>query len=393
MEKSMKFKMTRKKMAILVLLVIIVPIVYNKLAGTVMGLIQRQAMMQPKEVVVNEPQTEEVNISVESTGRVEAKYSVDVIARVSGFLLKKYFKEGDFVKKGQLLFQIDPKEYQLEVNNSQAAVNQYGALLKNAQQELNRANALIKEDLISHSDVDQSLATRNSNRALLDSARQKLELARVNLSYTRIHSPIDGRIGKVKITEGNYVDATSGSLVNISSMNPVYVTFSLRSQDFVKLLKASDKFKDVQVKAQFDNGVIYDKIGKIDFVDNQIDQNSGSVQMRAVFDNSKGWLVPGDYMKVTLIAPKKVEYMTVPQACAKGDAMSGYYVWTVEDGKAVRKDIKVSDDINNNWVVDSGLDKSDQVIVSGIQNIAMQGQKIKVIDAETYAKKEKAGKE
>lgn len=389
----MKFKMTRKKMAILVLLVIIVPIVYNKLAGTVMGLIQRQAMMQPKEVVVNEPQTEEVNISVESTGRVEAKYSVDVIARVSGFLLKKYFKEGDFVKKGQLLFQIDPKEYQLEVNNSQAAVNQYGALLKNAQQELNRANALIKEDLISHSDVDQSLATRNSNRALLDSARQKLELARVNLSYTRIHSPIDGRIGKVKITEGNYVDATSGSLVNISSMNPVYVTFSLRSQDFVKLLKASDKFKDVQVKAQFDNGVIYDKIGKIDFVDNQIDQNSGSVQMRAVFDNSKGWLVPGDYMKVTLIAPKKVEYMTVPQACAKGDAMSGYYVWTVEDGKAVRRDIKVSDDINNNWVVDSGLDKSDQVIVSGIQNIAMQGQKVKVIDAETYAKKEKAGKE
>lgn len=380
-------------MAILVLLVIVVPIVYNKLAGTVMGLIQRQAMMQPKEVVVNEPQTEEVNISVESTGRVEAKYSVDVIARVSGFLLKKYFKEGDFVKKGQLLFQIDPKEYQLEVNNSQAAVNQYGALLKNAQQELNRANALIKEDLISHSDVDQSLATRNSNRALLDSARQKLELARVNLSYTRIHSPIDGRIGKVKITEGNYVDATSGSLVNISSMNPVYVTFSLRSQDFVKLLKASDKFKDVQVKAQFDNGVIYDKIGKIDFVDNQIDQNSGSVQMRAVFDNSKGWLVPGDYMKVTLIAPKKVEYMTVPQACAKGDAMSGYYVWTVEDGKAVRKDIKVSDDINNNWVVDSGLDKSDQVIVSGIQNIAMQGQKVKVIDAETYAKKEKAGKE
>lgn len=389
----MKFKMTRKKMAILVLLVIIVPIVYNKLVGTVMGLIQRQAMMQPKEVVVNEPQTEEVNISVESTGRVEAKYSVDVIARVSGFLLKKYFKEGDFVKKGQLLFQIDPKEYQLEVNNSQAAVNQYGALLKNAQQELNRANALIKEDLISHSDVDQSLATRNSNRALLDSARQKLELARVNLSYTRIHSPIDGRIGKVKITEGNYVDATSGSLVNISSMNPVYVTFSLRSQDFVKLLKASDKFKDVQVKAQFDNGVIYDKIGKIDFVDNQIDQNSGSVQMRAVFDNSKGWLVPGDYMKVTLIAPKKVEYMTVPQACAKGDAMSGYYVWTVEDGKAVRKDIKVSDDINNNWVVDSGLDKSDQVIVSGIQNIAMPGQKVKVIDAETYAKKEKAGKE
>lgn len=389
----MKFKMTRKKMAILVLLVIIVPIVYNKLAGTVMGLIQRQAMMQPKEVVVNEPQTEEVNISVESTGRVEAKYSVDVIARVSGFLLKKYFKEGDFVKKGQLLFQIDPKEYQLEVNNSQAAVNQYGALLKNAQQELNRANALIKEDLISHSDVDQSLATRNSNRALLDSARQKLELARVNLSYTRIHSPIDGRIGKVKITEGNYVDATSGSLVNISSMNPVYVSFSLRSDDFVKLLKASNRLKDVKVRVQFDNGQWYDQIGKIDFVDNQIDQNSGSIPMRATFENPKNWLVPGDYMKVQLIAPQKTSYMIVPQSCTKGDAMSGYYVWGVENGKSVRKDIKVSDDVvNKNWIVKEGLTLNDEIVVAGIQNITMEGQKVKILSAEEYAKRESKGK-
>ena len=115
-----------------------------------------------------------------------------------------------------MIFQIDPKEYQLEVNNSRAAVSQYSALLKNAQQELDRANALVKEDLISRSDVDSSLASRNSNKALLDAARQKFELAKVNLGYTSIKSPIDGRIGKIKITEGNYVNATSGPLVNIS---------------------------------------------------------------------------------------------------------------------------------------------------------------------------------
>lgn len=375
----MNIKLTRKQLAVIILLIIIVPIIYNKTSGLIIGMLQKQAMRMPKEVVVDNPHMEQVNVSAESIGRVEAQYSIDVIARVSGFLLKKYFKEGDFVKKGQLLFQIDPREYQLSVNNSRAAVNQYQALYTNAQQEWHRANALVKEDLISRSDVDSSLAARNQNKALLDSANQQLELAKVNLSYTSIRSPIDGRIGKVNITEGNYVTATSGSLVNVASVSPVYVSFSLKGDDFVKLLKASDEFKDVEVKVQFGDGSWYDKVGTVNFVDNKIDKDSGSVQMRATFDNEKGWLVPGAYMKVKLTAPKTVEFMTVPQACAKGDAMSGYYVWAVQDNKAVRKDIKVSDDINNNWIVEDGLNKSDVIVVSGIQNVAAEGQKLKII--------------
>ena len=375
----MKYQMTRKKWGILILAVIIVPIIYNKTSGIIAAIAQRRAMSMPKEVEVGNPHIEEVNVSAESTGRVEAEYSVDLVARVPGFLLKKYFKEGDFVKKGQVLFQIDPREYQIEVNNSQANVNQYSALLKNAQQELNRANALVKEDLISRSDVDQSLASRNQNKALYDAARQQLELAKVNLGYTKIKSPIDGRIGKVNMTEGNYVTATSGSLVNISSVNPVFVTFSLKSDDFVRLLKASNKFKDAKVEVQFDGGSWYDKIGKVNFVDNKIDKNSGSVTLRATFDNSKGWLVPGAYMKVKITAPKLVKYMTVPQASTKGDAMSGYYVWAVEDNKAVKKNIKVSDAIDNNWVVNSGLNLDDTIVLSGIQNIAVEGQKLKPI--------------
>jgi membrane fusion protein (multidrug efflux system) len=388
----MKIKMTKKRLAIVVLLIIVVPIIYNRLSGAVAGIMMQKAMSMPKEVVVDRPYNKGANISAESTGRVEAQYSVDVIARVSGWLQKKYFNEGDFVHKGQLLFQIDPKEYQLEVNNSRAAVNQYSALLKNAQQELDRANSLIKEDLISHSDVDSSLATRNSNRALLDAARQKYELALVNLGYTRIISPIEGRIGKIKITEGNYVTATSGPLVNISSLDPVYVSFSLRSSDFIKLLKASDKFKDVQVKVQFSTGEWYSEIGQINFVDNQIDQNSGSVPMRATFKNPKGILVPGDYMKVELVAPKQIEFLMVPQSCTKGDAMSGYYVWVVKDNKAVRRDIKVSDAVDNNWIVTEGLSADDTIVVAGIQDIATEGQSLKIITSEEYNKKEKAGK-
>ena len=382
----MKINLTRKQWAVVLLLVIIVPIAYNKTAGAITGFIQKQAIKMPKEVVVDNPHIEKVNVSAEATGRVEAQYSIDVIARVSGFLLKKYFHEGDFVKQGQLLFQIDPKEYQLSVNNSRAAVNQYNALYTNAQQEWNRANALVKEDLISRSDVDSSLAARNQNRALLDSANQQLELAKVNLSYTSIRSPIDGRIGKVNITEGNYVSPTSGSLVNVSSVTPVYVTFSLKSDDFVKLLKASDRFKDVQVKVQFGDGTWYNKVGKINFVDNKIDKDSGSVQMRATFDNTKMWLVPGDYMKVKLIAPKKVEYLTVPQSCTKGDAMSGYYVWSVKDDKAVKKDIKISDDIDNNWIVENGLNTTDTIVVSGIQNVSAEGQKLKITKIQSEEK-------
>ncbi len=387
----MKINMTRKKLGILILLIIIVPIIYNKTSGFITGMIQKQMMMLPKEVEVDKPQIVEVNVSAEATGRVEAKYSVDLVARVPGFLLKKYFKEGDFVKKGQVLFQIDPREYEIEVNNSRASVNQYSALLKNAQQELNRANALVKEDLISRSDVDQSLATRNQNKALLDAATQQLALAKVNLSYTTIKSPIDGRIGKVNITEGNYVTATSGSLVNIASVNPVYVTFNLKSDDFVKLLRASNQYKDVEVKVQFDDGTWYDKIGKVNFVDNKIDKDSGSVNMRATFDNTKMWLTPGGYMKVKLVAPQIVKYMTVPQACTKGDAMSGYYVWTVKDNKAVRTNIKVSDNIDNNWVVTSGLDPDATVVVNGIQNIASEGQKLKIVQ-KSQNTNEEAGK-
>ena len=387
---KLNIKMTRKKLAILILIIIIVPIVYNKLSGLVTGLIMQQMMKMPKEVVVDYPVNTNSFVQAESTGRVEAKYSIDVMARVAGFLQKKYFKEGDFVKKDQVLFQIDPQEFQLEVRNSQANVNQYSALLLNSQKELDRANALIKEDLVSHSYVDQSLASRNQNQALLDAASQKLQLAKVNLGYTTIKSPIDGRIGKIKITEGNYVSLTSGPLVNVSSINPVYVTFSLRTSDFVKMLRASDKFKDVKVKVQFEGGRWYDNTGVVDFVDNQIDKNSGSIQMRATFENPKGWLVPGDYMKVSLISPQKFKYMTVPQACTKGDAMSGYYVWVIDkDNKAVRKDIKVSDEIDNHWIVESGLSAKDRVVVAGVQNINVEGQKVKILTKKEYEKKQK----
>ena len=114
--------------------------------------------------------------------------------------------------------------------------------------------------------------------------------------------------------------------------------------------------------------------------------------MRAVFDNSKGWLVPGNYMKVKLTAPKIVDYMVVPQSCTKGDPMSGYYVWTVKDNKAVRKDIEVSNSVNNNWIVESGLNFSDVVVVAGIQNVSAEGQKLKIIDNEDYVKNLNAGK-
>lgn len=388
----MELKITRKRAAIAILLIIILPIIYNKTASQITGFIQKRAMMMPKEVVVDNPHLMEINVSAEATGRVEAKYSVDVVARVPGFLIEKHFKEGDFVKKGQLIFQIDPREYQIQVNNSLAQVNQYSALLTNAQKELDRANALIKEDLISRSDVDQSLAVRNQNKALLDAAKQEYELAKVNLGYTSIKSPIDGRIGKVNITEGNYVTATSGPLVNISSTAPVYVAFSLKSSDFIKLLRASDKLKDVAVRVQYEGGRWHEEVGTIDFIDNKIDKNSGTISMRGLFENKKGWLVPGDYMRVELIAPKKITYMTVPQACTKGDAMSGYYVWTVSDNKAVRKDIEVSDSIDNNWVVESGLLETDTVVVSGIQNVNAEGQELKVIGYEEYVKKLNAGK-
>ena len=368
-----------------ILAVILVPIIWNQGSSLIAGAIQAYMAKQPKEVEVSTPLAKEIKPEYSTSGRIEAQKSVDIIARVSGWLQERYFQEGDKVKKGQKLFLIEPDEYVLAAKSARATVNENAAVYKNSEIALKRAEQLLKEDLVSREYYDDALADRNKNRASLDGAISDMNKANLNLSYTNITSPMDGRIGKKNISEGNYVTPSSGVLAQIYTTNPMKVIFPLKSGDFIEMKKYFKEKKDnnqadynlVSVILGLSDGSTYEQEGKIEFVDNKVDENTGTVTMRAVFENPDELLVPGDYVNITIRVNKPHKVMLIPQSATKTDVGTGYYVWTVKDGQAVKKDIVVNENYENNWIVESGLDYDDVVVMKGIQSIYKTGQPLK----------------
>lgn len=349
------------------------------------GMKQAEAAKMPKAVQTMNPLTMEVYSESDSAGRIEAKYSVDIVARINGWLQKSYFEEGAKVKKGQTLFLIEPDQYQNLVNTASANVRQAQAALTNAEKELARAQELVKSDYVSKSYYDQALATRDSARAALDAAKAQLADAKLNLSYTKITSPVDGKIGKIIITEGNLVNTATGPIARVVSTSPIYVLFNLKSSEFLKLKKndTSDDFANMEVKLQLADGTLYDEVGKIEYVGNEVNPTTGTIDLRATFENANELLVPGDFVSVMVKSTVPRETLAIPQSAALNDAQ-GYYVWTVvEDNKVARKNIKVSQEINKNWVVEEGLEATDNVVAKGVQSIRMPGQVVVPTPLET----------
>ena len=387
------FKSKQTKVILVILCVILVPIIFNQTKSLLTGLYTAFLMQQPKTVETAKPTAKEIYPEYQSTGRIAANLSVDIIARVSGWLEQKYFNEGDKVKKGQKLFLIEPDEYILAAKNARATVNENTAVYKNSETDLKRATELLKEDLVSREYYDNALTDRNKYRAALDGSKAELAQANLNLSYTNITSPMDGRIGKTNYSVGNYVTASSGVIAQIYSTNPMKVTFPLKSGDFIELKKyyrenPNDE-STVSIFLGLADGSTYEKEGEIEFVDNKVDEETGTVTLRAIFQNPDEILVPGDYVNVTIRVNKPHKVMLIPQSATKTDIGTGYYVWVVKDGQAVKRDIVVNQNIDNYWIVEKGLDYNDEVVMSGIQSIYQSGQKVKTIP---YKEKESAEK-
>ena len=381
------WKSKQTKITAGILAVILVPIMWNQGKTLVTGLATAYMMSQPKTVEVSTPIAKDIQPTYSTTGRIEAQKSVDVIARVSGWLQDRYFQEGDRVKKGQKLFLIEPDEYALAAQTARARVNENSAVYNNSETDLRRAEQLLKDDLVSREYYDNALTQRNKNRASLDGALSDYHKANLNLSYTNITSPMDGRIGKKNISEGNYVTPSSGVLAQIYTTNPMKVTFPMKSGDFIELkkyFKEKEKNTDapatdanVSILLGLSDGSTYEKEGKIEFVDNKADENTGTVTMRAIFENPDEILVPGDYVNVTIRVNQPQKVMLIPQSATKTDVGTGYYVWVVKDGKAEKRDIVVNENYENNWIVESGLNYDDVVVMKGIQDIYKSGQKVK----------------
>jgi len=402
MKIDLKSKQTR--LVIIILSVILIPILFNQGKNIVTGIATAIMMSQPQTVEVSKPIAREINPEFQATGRIEADVSVDIIARVSGWLQKKYFNEGDTVKTGQRLFLIEPDEYVLAARNARASVNENAAVYRNSEIDLRRATELLKQDLVSREYYDNALTDRNKYRAALDGARAELAKANLNLSYTNITSPMNGRIGKTNYSVGNYVSPSSGVIVQIYSTNPMRAIFPLKSGDFVELKRyykekrreynQKDTRTDsgdgtVSILLTLSDGSKYEAEGQIEFIDNKVDESTGTVEMRALFQNPDEILVPGDYVNVTIRVNKPEKVMLIPQSATKTDIGTGYYVWVIKDGKAVKKDVVVNYNIDNYWVVESGLDYDDVVVMNGIQNIHKSGQKVKTIPYKQTESKKK----
>ncbi|MBR2526355.1 efflux RND transporter periplasmic adaptor subunit [bacterium] len=390
---KINLKSRQTKIVITILCVILIPIIFNQTKNLIAGLYVSYMMKQPKTVEVAKPTAKEIYPEFQATGRIEANISIDIIARVSGWLEQKYFTEGDTVKKGQKLYLIEQDEYILAAKNARATVNENAAVYKNSEVDLKRATELYKQDLVSREYYDNALTNRNKYRAALDGARAELSKANLNLSYTNITSPMDGRIGKTNYSVGNYVSPSSGVIAQIYSTNPMRVIFPLKSGDFIEFKRYYKENPNDESTAsillKLADGSTYEKEGQIEFVDNKVDENTGTVTLRAIFENPDELLVPGDYANVTIRINRPEKVMLIPQSATKTDVGTGYYVWVVKDGQAIKKDVIVNKNIDNYWIVESGLDYDDVVVMSGIQSIYKSGQKVKTIPYKEKESKEK----
>lgn len=366
--------MNKKKIiGIIIAAIIIVPIVFNKVMGLVSARIAAEMQKRPTPVEIAYSSQDSIYPQTESVGRIEAKYSVDVVARINGWLQKRYFQEGAYVKKGQTLFLIQPNEYSIAVQQAQAAVRQSQAALVNSEKELVRARELVKNDYVSKSYYDNALATRDQNRATLDVNKANLAAAKLNLSYTQVKSPVDGKVGKILITEGNLVNAQSGPLTKIVSTSPIYAYFNIKSEEYLNYMKNAapgrDELSGMDVKIKLSDGSEYKEKGVLEFVNNEVDQTAGTIALRATFQNKDNLLVPGDFVNVTAIAKRPVDVVLVPQV-AVSDSTNGTYVWVIdENNKAQQRFIKIDKQQGENWIVLEGLKPGEKVIKSGFQRL------------------------
>jgi len=363
--------------AIIILSAVFLKFTFSKISSSTK---QKEKSNRPApNVVVDGVKSESIMRVFESPGRVVSKYQVGVVARIAGYLQTSYFKEGDTVKKGEPLFLIEPDEYRNVANSSAANVTNIKAQLEFAEKQLARAKELVGMDYIAKSRYDEVLANRDALKAQLASAQAQSADANRNLGYTTVRSPIDGRIGMITVTVGNYVSPTSGNLTTINSSDPIYVTFPLTAEDF-ESLEIADRGNNQKRKTEiiFQGGGVHHVIGYQDFHDNKVDDVTGTVTMRATFDNHDGSLLHGEFVTVKLYANNPVDMPVVPQSAVQ-ENQAGKYVYLIDDkGLPQLTYIKTGEQHNEHWVVTSGLKIGDKIIVDGIQKV-VPGKPVKAL--------------
>lgn len=360
-----------KKNVLIILAVVLIAIavrfIFSSYGQIMQGIMMKKSAIPT--VALSEIQEAEVIKQIEAPGRILSKYRVEVLARIDGYLTKSYFKEGDFVKKGQILFQIEPQEWLYDVQKVRANIANTRAQLVYAEKQLKRSAILVKKDYISKAAYDEVLSNRDALKGQLAMYQAELRDAQRNYSYTSVRSPVDGQVGMINVTVGNYVNPSAGALTTIYSTNPIYVTFPIDSKEYLKLTEIDTVNAKRKVELFFPTGEKYELSGIQDFHDNNIDPTTGTITMRATFPNLQGKLINGEYVKIFVYSNKPVKVPIVPQI-ATLENPQGKYVYKLNDKNIPEiVNIKTSGQYKNNWIIEEGLKKGDKIITSGLQKV------------------------
>lgn len=338
----------------------------------------------PPSVIYSQVKNVAINPSRRFVGRTEAVEDVKIKARVSGYLLAMTFDEGQHVDEGDLLFEIDPKPYETEVSRLSADVKRQQAALTNAKRNFERGNELITKGFISAMEMDDLTSSRDQAEAALASSNAALESAKLNLSYTKITAPIAGQIGRKAPSIGDLVGPESGDLVSIVTVDPMYVTFDVSE----KLVSAANRGRNA-TESNVDklpiptiilpNGEAYEHQGKFDFIDNRVDRATGTVKVRAVFPNTDGLLIPGQYVTAVVSARNAEQAILVPQAAVSEDQQGKFVMVIDQEDKVQVRRVEMGDRTDVSWVAESGLEEGERIIVEGLQKVRT-GQKVNPVE-------------
>ena len=344
---------------------------------------QAPAQQPAPAVVVERIQVEEIAKPEDFTARVEAIDSVDIRARVEGFLQSIDFQPGQQVKANDLLFTIEPNQFQAQLASAQAELARAQATLTTASQSLQRTKELFGTRTISQAAMDKATEDFDIASANVTAAKATVSLAELNVSYTQIKAPIAGVISKSNFSVGSLINPSSGPLTRIVSLDPLRVAFSLAEGTLITF-RQEQRFNEMPPKLdlalRLANGTIFKGTGRLEYVDSEVNPQTGTVTVRAIFDNPDHVLVPGQF--VTLIAKEQdaPRLPVVPQIAVLRDKEGPYvYLLGADDTVSMRR-IDLGTRIATGWAVTEGLSAGDQVVVQGVQRLR-EGIKVQPTEA------------
>jgi RND family efflux transporter MFP subunit/putative MATE family efflux protein len=336
------------------------------------------AATPPPVVVVSHPVEREVSDYYEYTGRTAAKDAVEVRARVSGYLVNVYFREGAVVKKGDLLFQIDPRPFQAVLDEAKGQVAQWEAKLARAEADVTRYERLLPKGAASQKDLDQAVADRGEARAAIQSARGVVDRAALDLGFTRVTAPISGRIGRYLITEGNLVTMNSTLLTTIVSIDPMYAYFDADEGSVLyvrqliregKVRSPRDSGSEVPVLLGLANETGFPHQGTVNFVDNQVNPQTGTVRVRGVFPNEPEVLLPGFFARVRLLIGQTHGALLVTERAIDTDQGQKILYVVNDKDEVVSRPIRVGALHDGLRVIEEGVQPGERVIVNGLLQV------------------------